>query len=59
MWTETTQGIYERKGARYATDLTDEQWTILEPLLAGRSTDIFFPFQKYRSSTAAGRGDCG
>lgn len=33
MWTETTRRIYERKGARHVTDLTDEQWTIWEPLL--------------------------
>ena len=37
MWTETTRGIYERKGARYATDLTDEQWAILELLLPAQA----------------------
>ena len=37
MWTETTRGIYERKGARYATDLTDDEWAILEPLLPAQA----------------------
>ena len=33
MWTESTRGLYERKGARYATDLTEGEWAVLEPLL--------------------------
>ncbi len=33
MWTETTRKLYERKSGRYATDLTDGEWAVLEPLL--------------------------
>ena len=32
MWTETTRKAYERKNGRYATDLTDEECAVLEPL---------------------------
>jgi len=33
MWTETTRERYERKSKRYASDLTDAEWGIIEPLL--------------------------
>lgn len=33
MWTETTRPKYERKGLRYASDMTDAEWTVIEPLL--------------------------
>lgn len=33
MWTETTRPKYERAGLRYATDLTDGEWAVIEPLL--------------------------
>jgi transposase len=36
MWTETTRRLYERKSSRYATDLTDEAWRVLDPLLPPR-----------------------
>ncbi len=32
-WTETTRGHYERRCARYASDLTDEEWVQIEPLM--------------------------
>ena len=32
MWTETTRGQYERRGLRYAGDLTDVEWGLVEPL---------------------------
>ena len=31
MWTETTRRKYEREGQRYASDLTDAEWALIEP----------------------------
>ena len=36
MWTEITRGQYERSGLRYASDLTDEEWTVIAPYLPAR-----------------------
>jgi transposase len=33
MWTEITRRKYERGGQRYASDLTDGEWALLEPLM--------------------------
>lgn len=33
MWTAENRGTYERKGSRYPSDLTDEEWALVEPLL--------------------------
>jgi transposase len=33
MWTETTRKKYRREGLRYASDLTDEEWMVIEQLL--------------------------
>ena len=33
MWTPTTRAQHSRAGLRYGSDLTDGEWTILEPLL--------------------------
>ncbi len=32
-WTEITRTRYRRDGLRYASDLTDTQWALIEPLL--------------------------
>ena len=32
-WNETTRGKYKRDSARYESDLSDEEWNIVEPLL--------------------------
>ena len=47
MWTEITRPKYERKGLRYASDLSDGEWGLLEPhipppkaLGRPRTTDI-------------------
>ena len=32
-WTETTRPHYARTGLRYASDLTDAEWTLIEPHL--------------------------
>ena len=37
MWTETTRRRHARKGLRYSSDLTDEEWAVLEPLVPARS----------------------
>ena len=46
-WTETTRAQYRRAGLRFASDTTDAEWVLLEPLMpeaAGigrpRSTDL-------------------
>jgi transposase len=33
MWTDESRGKYERKGLRYPSDLTDEEWALVEPHL--------------------------
>ena len=33
MWTEITRPKYERAGQRYASDLTDAEWALIEPQL--------------------------
>lgn len=34
-WTETTRAQYRRDGLRYASDMTDAEWGLLDPLLPG------------------------
>lgn len=34
-WTKITRRKYRRDGLRYASDLTDEEWALIEPLLPG------------------------
>ena len=31
MWTETTRPQYRREGLRYASDMTDAEWALIEP----------------------------
>ena len=38
MWTDATRGKYERGGLRYASDLTDGEWSLLAPLLGSPSS---------------------
>ena len=33
MWTEITRPKYERTGRRYASDLTDAEWRLIEPFM--------------------------
>ncbi|WP_333669505.1 IS5 family transposase [Elioraea tepidiphila] len=35
MWTLATRAQHSRAGLRYASDLTDDEWRLLEPLLPG------------------------
>jgi transposase len=32
-WTETTRGHYRREGLRYASDMTDTEWSWIEPFM--------------------------
>jgi transposase len=38
MWTATTRAQNMRDGLRFASDLTDAEWAVLEPLLPALST---------------------
>jgi transposase len=33
MWTRENRGRYERKGVRYPSDLTDQEWALIAPLI--------------------------
>jgi len=33
MWTSRNRGRYDRSGLRYPSDLTDEEWALVEPLI--------------------------
>ena len=33
MWTDENRSLYERKGVRYPSDLTDREWTLIEALI--------------------------
>lgn len=33
MWTNENRRVYERRGLRYPSDLTDEEWALVEPLI--------------------------
>jgi len=33
VWTETTRGDYDRRGLRYTSDCSDEEWKIIAPFL--------------------------
>ena len=36
MWTPTTRAQHYRDGLRVASDVTDDEWAVLEPLLPAR-----------------------
>jgi hypothetical protein len=33
VWTNENRGRYERSGLRYPSDLTNEEWALVEPLI--------------------------
>jgi hypothetical protein len=33
VWTKTTRAHYQREALRYASDLTDAEWRLIEPFL--------------------------
>ena len=36
MWTEITRRQYRRDGLRYASDMTDGEWALIEPFMPSR-----------------------
>lgn len=45
MWNTATRKMYERRGLRYPSDLTDDEWALIEPLIppakrGGRPRDV-------------------
>ena len=36
MWTEITLPDYERRGGRYASDMTDREWALIAPFMPPR-----------------------
>ncbi len=36
LWTETTRREYERRGGRYASDMTDEEWALVASFMPAR-----------------------
>ncbi len=45
MWTRENRGLYERKGVRYPSDLSDAEWALIAPLIppakrGGRHRDV-------------------
>ena len=34
MWTHENRGLYERKSARYPSDLRDDEWVLIAALIA-------------------------
>ena len=41
MWTEITWRDYERRGGRYASDMTDREWALLAPFMPARKKKGF------------------
>jgi transposase len=35
-WTKITRKDYERRGGRYASEMTDREWALIEPLMPSR-----------------------
>ncbi|MDR3518803.1 MAG: transposase, partial [Azospirillaceae bacterium] len=33
MWTNENRKLYDRKGGRYPSDVTDFEWSLIEPLI--------------------------
>ena len=39
MWTEITRQDYDRRGGRYASDMTDREWRLIEPHMPPRKAN--------------------
>ena len=50
MWTRENRGLYERKGARYPSDLSDAEWALIAPLIP--------PAKRGGPEAAPGHGRC-
>jgi hypothetical protein len=42
MWTSKNRRRYDRSRLRYPSDLTDEEWALVEPLIADAAFDQTF-----------------
>ena len=42
-WTEITREQYRRDGLRYASDTTDAEWKLIEPLMPGEPAGVGRP----------------
>ena len=40
MWTKENRGRYDRSRLRYPSDLTDEEWALVEPLIASAKRGV-------------------
>ena len=40
MWTRENRSLYERKSARYPSDLTDDEWALIEELIPPAKHDL-------------------
>ncbi len=59
MWTATTRAQRMRDGLRFASDLTDAEWAVLEPLLppgvaGGAATSVAVARTRQRSRSIIG-----
>ena len=41
MWTEITRRKYEREGQRYASDLTNAEWALIEPQMPAAKRKLY------------------
>jgi putative transposase len=53
MWTDITRKQFAREGLRLPSDMTDAEWTVLEPLLPARSHRGRPPVWSYRDIVEA------
>ncbi len=52
MWTNENRGRYDRSRLRYPSDLTDDEWSLVEPLIPpGKVVSRFF--RTFFQATAA------
>ena len=56
MWTTENRARYDRSGLRYPTDLTEDEWGLVEPLIPARTSfDPLAPAAKGRPSRVGTR----
>jgi transposase len=48
MWTSKSRATYERKNSRYPSDLTDEEWALIAPLMPPPKTARRHPIPETR-----------
>ena len=49
-WTENARRQYRRESARYASDLTDLEWALIEPFIRKTCNDRKDYARRYRES---------